>query len=204
MNRELLFIVDYILQCVQVVRTRDINLVGIIGEQGQGVDLEGPNSICVSHDNALLFISDISNHRVQVIKGDNGEHVRTIGMQGICDGQFDKPCGVCISQDDTLLFVSDLGNHRVQVLRTADGTHVHTIGSHGNGPSQLDRPTGLCLSRDGTLLYVSDTINSCIQVFYVGNMSGGRRKRVRRTRRNRKGHKGRKHTKRHRRRINRN
>ena len=61
------------------------------------------------------------NHRVQVLKKEDGTHVRTIGVTGQEGGgnhHFTRPYAVAVEPgpDGLLLYVVDEDNHRVLVF----------------------------------------------------------------------------------------
>ena len=87
-----------------------------IGSKGCGAgQFQQPLDVCVSLCGEWLFVADRDNHRVQVLRASDGEHVHTIGSTGNGDGQFNSPVAVCLSPNVDL-FVLENGNHRVQVF----------------------------------------------------------------------------------------
>jgi hypothetical protein len=107
-------------------------------------------------------VADGGNHRTQVMRYSDGQHLRTIGQQGSGNGQFNSPHGVAFDGAGHLVVVEH-GNHRVQVLNYADGSHVRAIGSKGSDDGQFDSPYGgVAIDSDGRI--VCDTDNNRIQV----------------------------------------
>ena len=96
----------------------------------------------VEKKTALIVVADQGNHRVQVLRLEDGSHVRTIGSRGKGPGQFDSPSGVAMDGEGHLI-VADSGNERVQVFRLEDGSDVRAIGSRGDGPGQFEEPHGV-------------------------------------------------------------
>ncbi len=43
-----------------------------------------------------LIVADANNHRLQVLRLEDGSHVRSIGSEGSGPGQFKEPCGVVL------------------------------------------------------------------------------------------------------------
>ena len=125
------------------------------------------DTVCLSADDALLFVSDSGNHRVQIVRLSDGVVERTIGTGVAGDGanQLNNPGGICLSKDGALVFVADQCNRRVQVVRVLDGAIALTIGSRGNNDGQFQFPTRLCLSPSGKWLYVIDAYAGHIPVF---------------------------------------
>lgn len=62
---------------------------------------------------ALVFVADCGNHRVQVFKRD-GTFVRKWGKEGSLNGDFNGPSGVVVTAAAQVV-VSDFYNHRLQV-----------------------------------------------------------------------------------------
>ena len=67
-----------------------------------------------------LFVSDMCNHRVVVLRAVDGALLREFGGAG----EFQCPAGVCLSPDGALLYVADRDARRVQVRRAADGARA--------------------------------------------------------------------------------
>ena len=86
--------------------------------------------------------------------------VKSWGMPGEADGQFNDPTGIAIINDE--VFVSDSRNARIQVF-DLEGQFKRKFGSKGDGPGQLGRPMNLTIAGDE--LYVADFWNDRIEVF---------------------------------------
>ena len=120
-------------------------------------DLDAPAS---SHTESVsLFVADSKNHRVQVLRADGEDSVRSI----VGDGQFalDIPHDVAISSDG-LIYVADWGKSRVVVFDQQNGNAIRSFGGPGTGHGQFSLPTGITFGTDDTL-YVSDTGNNRVQ-----------------------------------------
>ena len=154
------------------------------GTEGDAVgQFDYPSGVCLGPapggGDQLLYVSDESNNRVQVLNATTGAHVRTIGtgVSGNAVGQFSSPAGVCLGPapggggGDQLLYVAEWSNHRVQVFNAITGAHVRMIGTgtEGNAVGQFNSPVGVyCLSipgREEPLLYVSEYNGHRVQVF---------------------------------------
>ena len=117
---ELLYIADSGNHRVQVFQTVDGAFMRSIGSNGPGNgpgQFYFPQDVCISPNGEYLFIIDLFNNRVQVMRASDGEHVHTIGSAGSENGQFQQTRGICLSPNGRLLFVSD-GNNRIQVFAT--------------------------------------------------------------------------------------
>ena len=129
-----------------------------------------PGSLCLSHDNKCLFVTDRENH-VKVLNRADGTLIQKIGNgHGRGPGCFLEPVGVCISPDGSELYVADRYNNRINVFNPIDGSYVcRLVGKRlvGKRPIFLEQPKGICISADGELLYVAD--NNGVQVLRAGN-----------------------------------
>jgi len=127
------------------------------------------SSVCLSHNDGLLFVCDMQAGCVHVFTVANGALARTIGTEGKGIGQLLYPGSVCLCRDGTCttLFVSDGGNNRVQVFNAADGVVIPSklMQEHGHDDGQFHSIAGMCTSPDGKLLYVADRLNHRVQVF---------------------------------------
>ena len=114
------------------------------------------------------MVADGGNHRIQVLRYSDGQHLRTIGEEGAGNGQLKRPLGVALYTLDGAghLVVVEHYNHRVQVLNYGDGSHVRTIGSEGSGIGQLTHPSGVVIDGDGRMI-VADTGNNRVQVLHL-------------------------------------
>ena len=147
-----LYVID--MRNINVIRVSDGTLVRTIAVG----DLVSP-SLCTQGD--FLFISDMGNHRVQVLSF-TGELLRTLE-------NITFPSGICISPDGEKLYVASLGGF-IQVFQTSDWSYQR-FGSEGNGNGQFYKPKRLCISPDGSELYVADTLNHRIQVLRTSDGS---------------------------------
>ena len=100
-------------------------LVRRIGTLGPGHgQFNGPEGICLLSSGHLAVI-DSSNHRVVILRPEDGEFLQVIGGQGLFNalsgsgtgvGDFNCPAGICVLNDGSLA-VCDLGNNRIVLLR---------------------------------------------------------------------------------------
>ena len=118
-------------------------------------------------EQALVFVSDYGNHRVQVFSQD-GSFVRSIGSCGTGDAQLFNPHGISIANG--LVAVADCGNHRVQVF-SQDGSFVRKFGAQGVEEGLFNNPLDVAWCHDSgsgdtheTLLAVCDPLNRRLQL----------------------------------------
>jgi DNA-binding beta-propeller fold protein YncE len=126
-----------------------------------------PFGVAMDHEGNVV-VSDFQNHRIQVLRYSDGQHLRTIGKQGAGHCQFNSPYGVALDGAGHLVVVDSI-NHRVQVLNYADGSHVRTIGSKGSGQGQFAHPSGVSIDVDGNIVVHDGHTNGRIQIFRLSD-----------------------------------
>jgi DNA-binding beta-propeller fold protein YncE len=83
------------------------------GSQGEGNgQFRHPHGLAV--DGEHVYVSDSSNHRIQVFSKADGAFVRKWGSKGQGDGQFLFPRGLAV--DAGHVYVGDSANDRIQVF----------------------------------------------------------------------------------------
>lgn len=75
------------------------------GLPGNGV--LGPYGLILDEEGHELYCCDYFNHKIQVFKADDGTFVRSIGTEGVGDGQLCKPMAAILDSDN--LIVCDAG-----------------------------------------------------------------------------------------------
>ena len=136
------------------------------GTTGTGPgQFRSPYDVAVD-DSGHVFVTDYSNHRVQVFSAD-GAYLRSWGSQGSGAGQFLDPAGIAIGAEGHV-FVAENNNDRIQEF-TRDGAFVGMWGSTGTAPGQFDTPN-FCGTDTRGHVYVADQDNSRIQAFDAGGM----------------------------------
>lgn len=118
-----------------------------------------------SVQNALLYVADTSNNRIQKFDG-TAWSVVGAGGTGALIGQFRLPEAVAASPDGQALYVADTGNNRIQYSLDGGVTWMLFAG-FGTSLNQVKGPQGLVLDTQGNL-YVSDTLNNRILRFNGG------------------------------------
>ena len=126
------------------------------GKKGSGPkELCHPRGVAVASDR--VFVSDDSNHRVQVLTTDL-EPVNRFGL-----GQFYSQQDIAVDSEG-MLYVSDGNNHRVQVF-TRDGQFVRSFEKKGSGSGVLKYPNGVCVYSG--YVYVAESFRECVSVFTI-------------------------------------
>lgn len=115
-----------------------------------------PNGIVVkgSGADALVFVADGNNRRVQVFKPD-GTFVRVINTSG-------TPRGLALDSQGRL-YVVDALSHRVDIY-TEKGESLATFGENGVGPGQFNFPNDVTIDGADRIL-VTDRDNNQVQVW---------------------------------------
>ena len=146
-----------------------------------------PRDMVSSFDGKLVYVSDVLNHRIRVVRLSDGQVWTLAGSGpyadvyggGFSDGKadvarFNVPVGLAISPDGQTLYVADSWNHRIRAINTTDG-YTRTLSGDGQMGS-LDRPgetarfhepEALTISPDGQTLYVGERGNLWIRTVSV-------------------------------------
>ncbi len=106
--------------------------------------LKRPTGLAFDPKRGWLFVADSSEHNIKVFNG-SGLLVKTIGVPGEGEGEFNAPTHMAFSNDH--LYVSDTLNSRVQVF-TPDGARVRQFGERGLYVGNLMRPKGVALGNN--------------------------------------------------------
>ncbi|EOD25702.1 hypothetical protein EMIHUDRAFT_100655 [Emiliania huxleyi CCMP1516] len=133
--------------------------------------------LTISPDGSALFVTNISNNKIQRVEVATGA-VTTLagsGEEGDADGvgdaaQFKNPMGAVISPDGSALFVADTHNHMIRRGEVATGA-VTTLAGSGEdgdadgvgGAAHFREPHSLAISSDGSALFVTDHGNNKIR-----------------------------------------
>ena len=147
---------------------------GFSGDGGPATSarLDKPLGLALDTSEQLLYIADLSNHRVRKVDVRTGviTTVAGTGTQGFSgDGgaatnaQLAFPAGIAVAPDGAL-YIAAAGSHRIRKV-APDGTITTIAGTSTGGfagdggtatAAQLNFPSGLALNRAGTTLYVAD------------------------------------------------
>ena len=125
----------------------------------QNIDgkMDEPWGVAVSKDGTWA-VSDWSNHCVYIFN-EKDRLIKKFGIQGLDDGQLERPKGIAFDQNNCL-YITD--NHRVQKFNI-DGKYLCQFGNEGCKDGQLKNPTGLVVHQGE--VYIADSSNKRISVF---------------------------------------
>ena len=133
-----------------------------VGARGNGhLQFEYPDSIAVHPHSNKIYVSEYSNHRVQILNADL-TFSSTFGSHGSDNGQFNNPRGICCDSTGNV-YVVDFSNDRVQVF-TAGGEYIRQFGKKGDWEGELDQPVGIAID-SSDIVYVSECGNHRISLF---------------------------------------
>ena len=130
-----------------------------LGAFGQGI-LKRPTGITRDPVRGRIYVADTQAHDIKVFD-DQGVLLRTIGVRGTADGQFNFP--IHIHYANERLYVVDSMNARIQVLNH-DGHHQLSFGQRGKYLGQFSRPKGISADSQGNI-YVVDSYFDYMLVF---------------------------------------
>ena len=111
------------------------------------------------HHNGHIFVSEQSNHRVQVLNADL-TYSHCFGSKGAQLGEFNTPRGIAIDAGG-MVYVADCYNNRVQKF-TPEGKLLAVINIKG-GRLNDPWPHGLCVDANG-ILYVTEYNSSRVSM----------------------------------------
>lgn len=109
-----------------------------------------PQNITVC-PNGELLVSELGGCSFYDTKG---KRLRSLGIFGSKEGEFELPRGVALDGDGNIL-VADFGNHRIQKF-TGDGQFVTAVGKEGGHPLEFMNPTDLVYNPTNNKVYVLD------------------------------------------------
>ncbi|HUO57410.1 MAG TPA: NHL repeat-containing protein [bacterium] len=111
-----------------------------------------PRGIVVD-PNGFIYIADTGKHRI--VKFDpKGQKIKSWGMKGDKNGEFNEPIGVALDQAGNL-YVADRLNFRIQVF-SGDGQYIREWPVKGWSKEQIDMEPHLAIDQAHSLLYASD------------------------------------------------
>ncbi len=118
--------------------------------------------IAFDEDSKQLYVTDISNHRVQVFDQKTGEFIRNVGQLGFgtVPGDLIAPLGVSVIGD--LVYVAS-STHQVVVF-DKQGNEVDRIGGYGFGAGEFYYPYDIKQDSQGNF-YVTEHYNNRMQKF---------------------------------------
>ena len=145
-----------------------------VGACGNGpLQFKGLVGLAVHPHTHKVYVSDWSNHRIQVLNSDL-TYSSSFGRKGSKNGEFDLPCDLSTDSDGNV-YVADRYNHRIQVF-TADGVYLRQFGKEGEGEGELKKPLSIAIDSHN-VVYVGELGNNRVSIFSTGGefiMSFGR------------------------------
>ena len=152
-------------------------LIGTGSQGSDSVSLRNPSGLFFDEINALLYVADVFNHRIQRYSLNvssfplNGTTVAGGHGQGSAMDQLNQPYDLWISNKTGAIYIADSNNHRIQRWQRGASTGVtiagDPLGLSGSNATLLKFPYRIAINADETFLYVSDGLNSRIQRFQL-------------------------------------
>ena len=132
-----------------------------VGQRGnKHLEFTNPYGVTINHRNRKVYISDTSNHRIQILNADL-TFSNSFGSHGSGDGQFTYPWDVALDSAGNL-YVADTQCHRIQVF-TAEGKFLRKFGKKGSGDGELDLPSSVSIDCD--IVYVTEWDSDRVSMF---------------------------------------
>ena len=108
-----------------------------------------------------IIVAETDKYCVSIFSS-NGDKLRSFGLKGPANGQFNKPCGVALDSNDNILVV-DSGNNRVQKF-TTEGEFIAAVGKEGKDQLEFKNPIGVGVSPTSQKIFIVDNVNNRIQI----------------------------------------
>ena len=134
-----------------------------VGTLGSGLlQFSLPTDIAFNTSNKRFYVTEIGNHRIQILNFDLSTSVVSFGKKGSGKGCFDYPYSVACDSTGNV-YVADVHNHRIQVF-TAEGKFLRMFGRYGKGRGELGYPIGVAIDTSD-MVYVNENNNDRVSVF---------------------------------------
>ena len=140
---------------------KHLKTVGAKKRKGGPLPFSNPLGVMVHPQSCMLYITEYSNHRVQVLNPDF-TYANSFGRQGSNDGEFNHPSDISTDTEGNV-YVADSDNHRIQVF-APDGTYLRQFGRKGEGEGELKQPVGITVSSHN-MVFVSERGNNRVSIF---------------------------------------
>lgn len=166
-ENRLIYVVDTGKQQVAVFDADSFKFLRAIGRPMKDLSddapgaLSKPSNVAVD-DDALVYVSDTMNNRIQVFDAD-GNFVRMWGKAGDAPGYFARPKGISIDGDGHI-WVADAFLNTVQIFDT-DGHLLGYFGGAGNLPGQFATPASVYVDKKTKRAFVTEQMQGRLQVF---------------------------------------
>ena len=142
--------------------SKDFEFFGKISSAGTSEGhLTAPSALAFDSEENL-YVADEYLNTVSVFDPE-GVFLRSWGVKGKGDGEFDNPSGLLIIED--VVFVVDTMNHRIQKY-DLDGAYIGAWGSEGSDKLQLKYPWGITTGNSEDI-YITDWGNDRIERYSI-------------------------------------
>ena len=111
---------------------------------------DNPCGIVINHKREIV----VAEKHWILVYSQGGIKLRTFGIRGINEGEFNNPRGIAVDEDDNIL-VADYKNNRIQKF-TSDGEFLAAVGTKGNKPLQFKGPKAIAFNTFNKKVYVGD------------------------------------------------
>eukprot|EP00455_Lapot_gusevi_P008897 TRINITY_DN1392_c0_g3_i2.p1 TRINITY_DN1392_c0_g3~~TRINITY_DN1392_c0_g3_i2.p1 ORF type:complete len:198 (+),score=15.18 TRINITY_DN1392_c0_g3_i2:190-783(+) len=113
----------------------------------------------------LLYVADLLNHSIQVVRGLDGQCVQVLGKGlGRNHDEMHFPRGIAV--DLNQIYIADSSNHRVVVYSKQHGTFLFQMGKgQGSDRTQFEGPIGVSVDSEAGVVYIADQGNRRVCVY---------------------------------------
>lgn len=159
--------------CIRRI-SKEGQILDVAGTRGKGPhQFLHPTGIAFNYFNKKIYVTDVNNHRIQVLNNDFTFYKTFGGDNG--NKILSYPSSVCTNSTGQI-FVVDNGNRCVQTF-TAEGDYTGKFGSFDED-GELDSVMGISIDNSTDSLYVSERRNKCISKFsskgnFISYFGGG-------------------------------
>ena len=121
--------------------------------------IDGVEEPCaVVNQRGEVVVTERGKHCISIFSP-SGEKLRSFGIQGSGQGQFESPHGVAVDGAGNIL-VADTDNHRIQKF-TANGQFLSEVSMQGK---EVDAPMNIAFNARNDKVYVVDYKNRLVQI----------------------------------------
>lgn len=138
--------------------TADEKNIELFGDTGS---LSRPTGIAYSSKTNEIYVIETSSHSIRILDTE-GNYLRTLGKNGVGEGEFNFPTNIWIDAEGNLYIVDSM-NFRVQIFNS-EGKLISIFGKTGDGSGDFMRPKGIATDTYGNI-YVVDALFHAVQVF---------------------------------------
>lgn len=121
-----------------------------------------PSGLAIDKARQHLYIADASSHTIRVYDLVERTLLKSIGVHGDGNGEFNYPTFVAVDKAGRL-YVTDSLNSRIQIF-DANGQFLKGFGKKGNGSGDFAAPKGVGVDSEGHI-YVADAEFDNFQIF---------------------------------------